>query len=269
MRVDPSYQTLGLRTLGASLGHVVSFTLGGYLLEHFSWRLIFFLGIPSGLAAAAFGFLVLPQRREYQGIPIDYHGLLLLASCLVPLLLVINFGRDSEAAGSTLWVLSLAAVAGGGLFVLRELLADFPAVNLHLFRIPAFCILGSERIRMGQGLMGVTRNIGSGLEVTITSVVFERRRVMHQLLGYAQHNDASPAHTNLLHSVTHSLHQAGLVGNTADQAALRTIRRQIDIEATAAGFRDSFLFIGLCFLISSLPMLWGFIQRHCIPADAP
>jgi DHA2 family multidrug resistance protein len=381
----PPYQrglALGLRTLGASMGHVVSFTLGGYLLEHFSWRLIFFLGVPSGLIAATLGLLALPQRREYQGLPIDYVGLLFLASFLVPMLLAINFGRNSETAPSTLLLLSAAAITGGGLFVMRELLTTFPAVNLRLFRISAFCmvcstaffnnvglfgaqfmipiflqqvmgftplqaglliipaiiasglsgvlsgrlsdavhpalvtliasailvgvfytfstvtpltaasvlvlyiagyrvcmfatntplvalnarILGSERIRMGQGLMGVTRNIGSGIGVTVTSVIFEWRRVSHQLLGYAQYNDASPAHIDLLRNVTHSLHQAGMVGSTADQAALRAIQRQIDIEATAAGFRDSFLFIGICFLISSLPMLWSFLQRHRTPA---
>jgi DHA2 family multidrug resistance protein len=384
----PPYQrglALGLRALGSSMGHVVSFTLGGYMLEHLSWRLIFFLGVPSGIAAATLGLLVLPQRREYQGMPIDYPGLLLLAGFLVPLLLVINFGRNNETARSTLILLSLAAVGGGGLFVVRELLAAHPAVNLRLFRIPAFCmvcssaflnnvglfgaqlmvpiflqqvmgytplqasllivpaiiasglsgvltgrlsdlvhpalvtlgasivlvgvfyifstvtpltaagvlvvyiacyrmcmfatntplvtlnarILGTERIRMGQGLMGVTRNIGSSIGVTITSVIFERQRVAHQLMGYAQYDHTSPAHADLLHSITHTLHQAGMVGSAADQVALRSIQRQMDIEATAAGFRDSFLFIGVCFLLSGLPMLWSYVQRHRIPPTTP
>ncbi len=291
---------LGLRAMGSSVGHIVSFTLGGYFLEQLSWRLIFFLGVPTGIATAILGLLILPQKREYQDIPIDYTGLLCLAGFLVPLLLAISFGRDGETATSTLVLLILIAVAGGSLFILRELFAAFPAVNLRLFRIPAFClicstaflnniglfgsqfmipiflqqvmgftplqaglvivpaiiasglsgvitgrmsdivppsvvvlgasavlvvvfyffssvttltavgliviyitcyrvcmfatntpltnlnarVLGTERIRMGQGLMGVIRNIGAGLGVTVTSVVFERRRTEHQLLAY-------------------------------------------------------------------------------------
>ncbi len=368
---------LGLRAMGSSMGHVISFTLGGYFLEHLSWRLIFFLGVPTGIAAAVLGLLILPQKREYQHIPIDYTGLICLAGFLVPLLLAISFGRDGETATSTLVLLSLTAAAGAGLFVLRELFAAFPAVNLRLFRLPAFClicstaflnnvglfgsqfmvpiflqqvmgftplqaglvivpaiiasglsgvitgrlsdilppslvvlgasallvvvfflfssvttmtaigliviyiacyrvcmfatntpltnlnarILGTERIRMGQGLMGVTRNIGAGLGVTITSVVFERRRTEHQLLAYHLYDNTAPAHDHLWRDIQHTLQQAGIAGDAANRAALQTIRQQMDVEAIAAGFRDSFLFICLCFFLSSLPMILSLVRR--------
>ncbi len=368
---------LGLRAMGSSLGHIISFTLGGYFLEHLSWRLIFFLGVPTGIAAAILGLLILPQKRAYQDIPIDYTGLLCLAGFLVPLLLAISFSRDGETATSTLMLLILVAATGGSLFILRELLAAFPAVNLRLFRIPAFglvcstaflnnvglfgsqfmipiflqqvmgftplqaglvivpaiiasglsgvitgrlsdilppsvvvlgasallvgvfyffssvttltavglivvyiacyrvCmfatntpltnlnarILGTERIRMGQGLMGVTRNIGAGLGVTITSVVFERRRTEHQLLAYHLYDNTAPAHNHLWRDLQHALQQAGMAGGAADRAALLTIRRQMDVEAIAAGFRDSFLFICLCFFLSSLPMILSLMRR--------
>ena len=370
---------LGLRNVGSSIGHIVSFTLGGYILEQVSWRPIFFLGIPTGIVAAVLGLLILPQQREYQGLPIDYPGLLCLAGFLVPLLLAISMGRNSETSRSTLAVLILCACAGGGLFVLRELLSTFPAVNLRLFRIPDFSlicttaflnhvglfgaqfmipiflqqvmgftplqaglvivpaiilsgfssvitgrlsdlvppglvvlgatvllfgvfrafatvttltavgvlmvyiigyrvcmfatqapltnlnarVLGTERLRMGQGLLGVTRNIGSGLGVTVTSVVFERQRVAHQLSSYHQYDAASPMHVEMMGNVKRVLQQAGMVDTAIEQGALQTIKRQLDTEAIAAGFRESFLFISLCFVLSCLPLLWGLLrQRH-------
>ena len=128
-------------------------------------------------------------------------------------------------------------------------------------------ILGSDRIRMGQGLMGVTRNIGAGLGVTITSVVFERRRVEHQLQAYDLYDHAGPGHDALWRDLQHTLHDAGMAGG-ADQAALAAIRRQMDVEAIAAGFRDSFLFIGLCFFLSSLPMILSLVRRdHAITSS--
>ena len=33
------------------------------------------------------------------------------------------------------------------------------------------------------------------------------------------------------------------------------------VEAIAAGFRDSFLFVCVCFLISALPMVWLMARR--------
>jgi DHA2 family multidrug resistance protein len=369
---------LGLRNIGSSVGHVISFTLGGYFIEEVSWRLIFFLGLPSGIIAAVLGLLLLPQQREYRGEPVDYTGLLFLGAFLIPLLLVISFGRNSETAFSTLVLLGFAATIGGSCFILRELLGPFPAVNLRLFRSGPFCllcttalfnnigmdgaqfmipiflqqvmgfsplqagliitpaiivsgfsgvlsgrlsdlihpslvvlgslvtliavfyafssvtaltavgvlviyimlyrigmfatttpitalnaqILGMEQIRMGQGLMGVVRNIGAGIGVTTASVVFERRRAEHQLMAYAAYDPTTPTHQDTLGELKHVLHQAGMVGDSADQAALRTIQQQLDTEAVASGFRESFFFMSLCFVIASVPMVWGLYQRR-------
>jgi hypothetical protein len=92
-------------------------------------------------------------------------------------------------------------------------------------------------------------------------VVFERRRTEHQLLAYHLYDQATPAHDMLWRDLQYTLHDAGMAGGNADQAALMSIRRQMDVEAVAAGFRDSFLFIGLCFFLSSLPMMLSFMRR--------
>src|SRR5690606_32335059 len=96
---------IGMRTIGWSAGQIVSFTLGGYLIEEVSWRMIFFIGLPSGLIAALLGFWLIPQEREFKGIPVDYAGLMALATFLVPLLLAISFARRDDTATSTLIIL--------------------------------------------------------------------------------------------------------------------------------------------------------------------
>jgi DHA2 family multidrug resistance protein len=362
---------IGLRTIGWSAGQIVSFTLGGYFMEQISWRMIFFLGIPSGIIAALLGLMLIPQEREYQGIPVDYAGLLALTMFLVPLLLGISFARRDDTATSTLVILGVIAFSGSTLFILRELFARFPAVNLRLFRLPAFSllcgvaflntmglfgaqfmipiflqhvmgytslqagltivpalvvsafggvlsgrlsdafsprllilcalvaltvvfhlfssvsaltagsvlvgyiilyriclfsintpltalnvsILGADQVRMGQGLLGMVRNIGATLGVTITSVIFERRRVYHQQLAYATYDAFSPEHTDTSREIALSLRNAGIGETTIGSMTLRTIRRQMDIEAVAAGFRDSFFAVGFCFLLAMLPIL--------------
>ncbi|ETX08503.1 MAG: hypothetical protein ETSY2_05005, partial [Candidatus Entotheonella gemina] len=145
---------LGLRAIGWSAGQVVFYALGGYLVEQISWRLIFFLGIPSALIAAGGGLLILPQHREYKGEPVDYLGLMALATFLVPLLLAISFGRDSNTETSTLVLLGLSALTGGCLFILRELLAPYPVVNLHMFRVPVFRLICITAFLNNLGLFG-------------------------------------------------------------------------------------------------------------------
>ncbi|GIX49031.1 MAG: MFS transporter [Candidatus Tectimicrobiota bacterium] len=362
---------IGLRTVGWSAGQIVSFTLGGYFIEQLSWRMLFFMGIPSGVLAALLGLLLLPQEREYRGIPVDYTGLLALGLFLVPLLLDISLARRDETTTATLLLLAGVALVGGTLFVLRELMARYPAVNLRLFRLPAFrllcgtallntmglfgaqfmipiflqqvmgysplqagliivpalvfsafggtlagrlsdafsprllilvalgaltvvfrlfasvsalttsgvlvgyiilyrvClfsintpitalnvrILPAEQVRMGQGLLGTVRNIGAALGVTIASVIFERRRAWHQLMAYAAYDAASTEHTAAMARLSDLLWAAGVEPTQVSAVALQALRRQMDVEAVAAAFRDTFFAIGFCFLLAMLPML--------------
>jgi hypothetical protein len=109
---------------------------------------------------------------------------------------------------------------------------------------------------MGQGLLGVVQNIGASLGVTVTSVLFERNRVLHQLYAYDTYDAGSAEHANLLSDLKHVLHQSGMIGGGADEAALSTIKHQIDVEAIAAAFRDSFFLLGGFFLLASIPMVF-------------
>ena len=363
---------LGLRAIGWSAGQVVSFTIGGYFIEEISWRLIFFLGVPSAIIAAGAGFLMLPQRRDYRSTSVDYLGLLALGSFLVPLLLAISWARYDETPLSTLLLLGTGALVAGGLFVLQELTAQAPAVNLRLFRMPTFSLvsttafleslglfgaqfmmpiflqqvmgftafqagliivpaiivsgvtgvitgrltdlippsllamgalltltavfyslstvtvlttvgvlvgyiiiyrtcmfavftpltalnvqtLEASQVRMGQGLLGVVRNIGGSLGVTVTSVFFERRRATHQLLISDEYASGTPEHNTLMQTLKHLLYEAGIVGEVADRTALGAIRREMDIEAIAAGFRESFLLLALFFILGSIPLVY-------------
>jgi EmrB/QacA subfamily drug resistance transporter len=372
---------IGLRSIGWATGELLFYTVGGYLFEHVSWRLLFFLGIPFTLAATILGWLVLPQHPEVRSPTVDYPGIFLLGSFLVPLLLVISFGRDSETATSTLMLFGASALVGGILFVARELRATFPSVNLRLFRLPAFCLLccsgffnnmglfGAlfmvpiflqqvlgltplqasllllpaipfsavsglisgrlsdrfppplvaigglltmvaifqafasvtvvttvaaligylilyrafmdtvgipitsltmqtlpvDEVRMGQGLLGVLRSIGASFGVTVTSVFFERRRTQHQFHAYSNYDQTSASHGSTLHEMRQWLHDAGILGTTGDQEALETIRHQMDIEAIAIGFQESFLLICLCFVMALGPMLC-LLSRRLRPA---
>jgi hypothetical protein len=122
-------------------------------------------------------------------------------------------------------------------------------------------VLPPEEVRMGQGLLGVVRNIGASLGVTVTSVVFERQRVMHQRAAYHGYNDTAAVHGATLTEVKRYLHHGGIAGGAAEVEALRAIKRYIDIEAVAAAFGDSFLFISVAFLLASMPMLWIALRR--------
>ncbi len=113
----------------------------------------------------------------------------------------------------------------------------------------------SDEVRMGQGLLGMVRNIGASLGVTISSVIFVHRQTHRRLMAYTAYNDASPEHAETARDIVLSLQNAGVGATDIGPLTLRAIRRQMDVEAVAAGFRDSFFAFGFCFLLAMLPML--------------
>jgi hypothetical protein len=84
-------------------------------------------------------------------------------------------------------------------------------------------------------------------------------------MAYATYDSASVMHQTAVNELHLLLGQAGVLGSTADEAALGAIRQQMDVEAIAVGFRDSFFLICVCFLVAMIPMLCLLRHRLRLP----
>ncbi len=58
---------IGMRTIGWSAGQVISLVLGGYLLEHYTWRMIFLLGFPRVSPPPCSAFCSCPKSANTKG----------------------------------------------------------------------------------------------------------------------------------------------------------------------------------------------------------
>jgi EmrB/QacA subfamily drug resistance transporter len=115
--------------------------LGGYLLEHASWRTVFYINVPVGILGLILAYLVLPYPRRREARRFDGMGMLSMAVFLVTFLLAITQGRD-EGWGSQyiLTLLAITIVAGVG-FVVTELRSPEPFVELRLYKNIAFTMV--------------------------------------------------------------------------------------------------------------------------------
>lgn len=75
-------RALGALASAVSIGLTVGPPLGGLIIQALSWRWIFFVNLPIGLAGTAWALRVLPASRRSRGGRFDSVGALLLAAVL-------------------------------------------------------------------------------------------------------------------------------------------------------------------------------------------
>ena len=126
---------MGLLGTTSAIGTALGPSLGGVLIAGFGWRAIFLIMVPLGILNFLLARRYLPahgQRAKIDRNGFDSLGTLLLGLTLVAYALAVTVGRgqfDRLNMG-----LLVAAVLGGGLFVLAEARVASPLIRLAAFR---------------------------------------------------------------------------------------------------------------------------------------
>lgn len=115
---------------------VIGPVAGGFITDQLSWRWVFYINIPVGLAAALIMGLALKEPRRHERPAIDYAGAAVLMIAITLLMLALVEGGASVATLTSPRNLLLFAGASllTALFVWIELRARDPIVPFKLFR---------------------------------------------------------------------------------------------------------------------------------------
>jgi EmrB/QacA subfamily drug resistance transporter len=108
--------------------------VGGALVDNLSWRWVFFVNVPIGVAALVFSALKLTEHRERAGERFDVAGFVLAASGFGLFLYALS---EAATLGWTSPVIVFTAVGGAALIatlVWVELHADQPMIDFRLLR---------------------------------------------------------------------------------------------------------------------------------------
>lgn len=124
----------GFTSITSALGPV----LGGWLVEHASWRWIFFVNIPIAVAVVVITVLRVPESRDEKAHrKLDWPGATIVTASLG----AITFSLIEASRGG--WSIRLPALMGSAglcLFVLMEARSPSPMVDLGLFRTRNFTV---------------------------------------------------------------------------------------------------------------------------------
>src|SRR5215469_4975717 len=139
------------------LSSIVGPALGGLIVDHFSWRWVFYINLPFGLLSALLLILFFKEHVERKKRSLDYIGTLTLTSGVVALLFALLQGGTTWAWNSLpsigLFVLAAVLIA---LFLFQERRAPEPILPLTLFQNRIIAISSIGGVILGVILFGVS-----------------------------------------------------------------------------------------------------------------
>ena len=143
------------------LAPVLGPVIGGLIVEHLSWRWIFYVNLPVGVVGLVLAARLLPGGRAVgaRGVTaappeLDWKGLLMLSPGVAMLVFGLSeIGSQGRVAGKDLAWMAAGSVLIAG-FVRHALRARFPLVEVRLFGGRGFSAAAATTFLVGGALFG-------------------------------------------------------------------------------------------------------------------
>ena len=128
--------------LGIVVAPMLGPVLGGWLTDSYSWRWVFYINVPVGIASLVMTelFIFDPSYIRRTSQRIDYWGIGMLAVGVAALQIVLDKGQEEDWFASH-WITTLAVVSIVALvtLVIYELYVGHPVVDLRVFKVRTYC----------------------------------------------------------------------------------------------------------------------------------
>jgi EmrB/QacA subfamily drug resistance transporter len=151
---DKRGKTMGILMATSALAMIVGPNIGGYIIQHFGWRMVFYINVPIAILT------ILPAlrlRESFGGAKqhIDVLGAALLASGIATFLLGMVRLQTLSLADNTVYPLFILALVLVVALVLYELRTRAPILNIRLLARGNILSLSIAQLSLSIALMGV------------------------------------------------------------------------------------------------------------------
>lgn len=127
-------QAMAIWGMGVMLGPIMGPTLGGYLTEYYSWRWVFLINLPFGIATVLGLMAYMPDTKPRE-MRFDWLGFATLSLAIGFLQLMLDRGESlAWFESNEIIIEALIAAAAGYLFLAHTLTAEKPFVPPALFK---------------------------------------------------------------------------------------------------------------------------------------
>ena len=148
---------IGLFASVFPIGAIIGPNLGGFLIDHLSWRWTFYINVPLAILLIILGTIVFPKgavsniRRK-----IDFKGAGLFAAALVSILFAVtNWANNSGVSGPITWILLPVGIVFLVIFFRQENRATNPMIELELLKWRPFLAANMYNFVYGMVVFGM------------------------------------------------------------------------------------------------------------------
>jgi EmrB/QacA subfamily drug resistance transporter len=148
---------IGLFSSVFPIGGIIGPNLGGWIVERYSWRYIFYINVPIGVVLIVISWLFLRGTMSFDRLRIDYRG----AAVFIGAIFSIMLGLNSLAEYSTTFARGVAVVlivTGVGLiwyFLRYEKRSANPILDMELLKSRPFLAANLFNLLLGATTFGV------------------------------------------------------------------------------------------------------------------
>src|SRR5436190_10645863 len=136
-------KAMGFWGLGIVVAPILGPVLGGWLTDSYSWRWVFYINIPVGIASIVMTklFIFDPPYLRTESRTIDYWGIGMLAVGIGALQIVLDKGQEEDWFGSSMiTTLTVVSVVTLSMLIVHELATDNPVVDLRIFKARSYAV---------------------------------------------------------------------------------------------------------------------------------
>jgi len=133
--IEKRGQIMGIWGMGVMVGPILGPTIGGYLTEFYSWRWVFYVNVPVGIAAISGIWLFFRDSAHNAKLRFDWSGFAVLVLGLGALQLMLDRGQSKDWFSSGEIVTeAVLGLLGLYLFTVHMLTTDTPFVPKAIFK---------------------------------------------------------------------------------------------------------------------------------------
>lgn len=150
-------RAIGLFTSILPIGGVIGPNLGGWLAQYYSWRYVFYINVPVGIAVMLLGSLLLRETAVKSQANIDLPGIGMFTAAIASLMFALTqMGeRSNPLSGLVAALFLLLAMALALAFFRREQRVANPVMDLELLKRKPFVAANIYNLFFGASVFGV------------------------------------------------------------------------------------------------------------------